>query len=460
MLIKRFLFVILVSVIIAGCGQQKLNLLILHTDQQSQWTVGAYGMDELRGPLTTPNLDALAEDGILFTNFFTNSGVCSPSRALMMTGCYATRNGVYRNNMVMSDIPTLATHLNEAGYLTGYAGKWHLSGNPKPGWAPRSYGWTDNQYMFNRGHYKKIEDLEGMSPKAYPYKIIGDENTYTTDWLTAKVIDFLRENQEKKFAYMVSYPDPHQPWQVREPYNSMYSPADMLVPESYSQRIDPLTEWHSEILTHHTKLSQKKLQKIKAMYSGSVHLLDHSIGKIIKELENLKLYDKTLIVFTTDHGEYMGEHGMLYKNNFFEAAYRLPFILRIPDGQKGSLNEHVFSMVDFMPGILNLLGIEPNEQVHGRDFSSLLTDEPLEWKEEAHVHHAVHNGAGLFTPDYYLLLYRTGEHLLFDRKNDPKELYNLYNDPEFELVIVEMTNRILEHHKLYNTPEWKWLGEL
>ncbi|MCK5821804.1 MAG: sulfatase-like hydrolase/transferase [Bacteroidales bacterium] len=460
MLLKRFLLIILVGSILAGCGQRKLNLLILHTDQQSQWTVGVYGLDDLRGPLTTPNLDALAEDGILFTNFFTNSGVCSPSRALMMTGCYAPRNGVYANDMIMSDIPTLATQLNDAGYTTGYAGKWHLSGMGHPGWEPDGYGWTDNRFMFNSGHYKKITEQEGENPKAHPYKVIGDKKSYTTDWLTNKTLEFIRTNRNTKFAYMVSYPDPHQPWEVREPFNSMFDPADMSIPDSYSQRIDPLTGWHADIVKSHKKLSQSKLQRIKSKYSGSVKLLDYNMGRIIDELKELDLYDKTLIVFTTDHGEYMGEHGMLYKNHFFETAYRLPMIVRIPDGDKEVVNSHIFSMVDFMPGILNLLGIEPNEEVQGRDFSRLLTDENVEWKEEAQIHHALHKGAGLFTPDYYLLLHRTGEHLLFDRKNDPKELYNLYNDPDLQLVIIEMTNRILEHHKLYNTPEWEWLGEL
>jgi len=457
--INRILFVFLVGVIVAGCGQRKLNLLILHTDQQSQWTVGAYGMDELRGPLTTPNLDALAEDGILFTNFFTNSGVCSPSRALMMTGCYATRNGVYSNNMVMSDIPTLATQLNDAGYTTGYAGKWHLSGTAKPGWEPDGYGWTDNRYMFNRGHYKKITDLDGENPKAYPYKVIGDEKSFTTDWLTNKTLEFIRAKQNERFAYMVSYPDPHQPWEVREPYNSMYAPSDMSIPESFSQRIDPQTGWHADIVKTHKNLSQAKLQRIKSMYSGSVNLLDYNMGRIIDELKELDLYDKTLIVFTTDHGEYMGEHGMLYKNNFYETAYRLPFILRIPDGEKEIVNDHIFSMVDFMPGILNLLGIEPNEEVQGQDFSSLLTEESTEWTEEAHVHHATHKGAGIFTPDYYLLLHRSGEHLLFNRVSDPYELYNLYGDPDFQSIVKEMTERIMEHHKLYDTPEWKWLSK-
>lgn len=455
---KIFLGVLLTfSLIMMSCGRGDINLLILHTDQQSQWTVGAYGLDDMRGPLKTPNLDALAQDGILFTNFFTNSAVCSPSRALMMTGCYATRNGVFSNNQVMNQIPTIASQLDEEGYATGYVGKWHLSGTAKPGWAPDSYGWTDNRYMFNRGHYKRITEEGGEHPQEHPYKDIGDETSFTTDWLTGKTIDFIRNHQNEKFAFMVSYPDPHQPWEVREPFNSMYSPEEMYVPESFSQRIDPQSGWHADIIAGHKGLSQKKLQRIKSMYSGSVNLLDNNAGQIIDELKKLDLYDKTLIVFTSDHGEYMGEHGMLYKNNFYETAYRLPLILHIPDGEKGQINNHVFSMVDFMPGILNLMGIEANVDVQGRDFSSIIIEDSVSWQDEAHVHHANHKGAGIFTPDYYLLLHQSGEHMLFNRKQDPKELYNLYTDPDYQQVVKDLTIRIMDHHKSLETPEWKWI---
>ena len=453
--ISLFLTVLLVS-----CTQKDLNLLIIHTDQQSQWTVGAYGMDELRGPLTTPHLDALAEEGILFTNFFTNSAVCSPSRALMMTGCYATRNGVYSNNMVMEHIPTLASQLAEAGYVTGYAGKWHLSGTAKPGWIPDSYGWEDNRFMFNRGHYKKITENDDGSLTAHPYKVIGDEKSYTTDWLTDKAIDFIDRNREVKFAFMVSYPDPHQPWEVREPFNSMYPEEEMSVPQSFIQYDNPLVDWHDSILKKHYKNNYpKKVRRFKAMYSGSVHLIDHNVGRLIDFLKESDLYNNTIVLFTTDHGEYMGEHGMFYKNQLFEAAHRLPLIMHLPGSSSGQVINNVFSMVDFMPGLLNLMGIVPDEGVHGRDFSMFL-DNVEGWEDWAHVHHSGHMGAGLFTKEYYLILHRSGEHLLFDRINDPEEMSNLYYDDEYQDVVEEMQAKIFEHHKRYGTPEYKWISRL
>lgn len=441
-----------------GCKPGHLNLLIVHTDQQARWTVGVYNEDELRGPLTTPNLDRLAKEGILFTNFFTNSAVCSPSRALMMTGCYATRNGVVDNNMVMVDLPTLADHLAAAGYKTGYAGKWHLSGTARPGWAPDPYGWVDNRYMFNRGHYKMIRMDASGNPEAISGQQPGDEESYTTDWLTDRAIEFIRGHQDDLFAYMVSYPDPHQPWQVREPFNSMYDPDMMSVPRSFFQTIDPLNNWHREMVEQYGILTAERLQRIKSMYSGSVNLIDYNVGIMLAELEQLDLLDQTMIVFTTDHGEYMGEHGLLYKNVFFEAAYRLPLIIRHPDMEAGQFNPHFIGMVDFMPGILSLLGLPVPEEIDGRDFALTFHEDP-DWNEEVIIHHSRHDGAGLYTPDYFLLLHRTGEDLLFDRIRDPEALHNIYYDPESRFIADSLSARIISHHRDLQTGEWVWLQE-
>ncbi len=456
---KKALILAIITLLVS-CKQKDLNLLIIHSDQQSQWTVGVYGFDELRGPLKTPNLDALAEDGILFTNFFTNSAVCSPSRALMMTGCYATRNGVYSNNMIMEKIPTLASSLKDAGYTTGYAGKWHLSGTAKPGWAPESYGWEDNRFMFNRGHYKKISENEDGSLKAHPYKVIGDEKSYTTDFLTDRAIEFIRDKKGEKFAYMLSFPDPHQPWEVREPFNSMYPDSLMSVPESYIHHDMPIIAWQDSLIQKHYKnVSPERIRRFKSMYSGSVHLIDYNVGRLISELKELGLYDKTLVVFTTDHGEYMGEHGMLYKNQFFETAYRLPLIIHNPDGKKDRVIRDVFSMVDFTPGILGLMGIDSQNDFHGSDFS-ITMDSDSEWVNEVYVHHANHTGVGIFTPEYYLIIHRSGENLLFDRVNDPGEMQNLYYNREYAKVVDELTEKVMAHHKEYVTPEYQWIKQI
>lgn len=169
------------------------NLLVIHTDQQSWWTLGVYGGSLIK----TPNIDRIGREGAILKNFFTNSAVCTPSRGCFLTGRYPHAHGAYTNNLSLNpDEITFAQVLQENGYDTGYSGKWHLDGKRRPGWVheDRGMGFADNYYMFNRGHWKKIEDssMGDAQPAVYNYKVIGDEKTYTTDWLTDKVIEYVK----------------------------------------------------------------------------------------------------------------------------------------------------------------------------------------------------------------------------------------------------------------------------
>ena len=211
------------------------NLLVIHTDQQSSWTLSCYD-DSL---VSTPHADRLAAEGARFTQFFTNSAVCTPSRGCFVTGRYPHCHGAYRNNIPLGrDQTTFAHVLQQTGYDTGYAGKWHLDGTPRPGWThpERSMGFADARYMFNRGHWKRIDDppMPQMEPVVHHYREIGDEHSFTTDWLAQKTIDFIQQPRDNPFCYMVSIPDPHTPFTVRPPYDSMYDPQQMPIPDSYS----------------------------------------------------------------------------------------------------------------------------------------------------------------------------------------------------------------------------------
>ena len=212
------------------------NLLVIHTDQQSWWTLGCYGGSLIE----TPNIDRLAHEGALFRDFFTNSAVCTPSRGCLVTGRYPHCHGAYTNNLPLNrDEVTFAHVLQGSGYETGYSGKWHLDGPLRPGWIhpERSMGFEDCRYMFNRGHWKKVIDkpMADMSPTVLPYDEIGDEETFTTDWLTRKTTGFVSRQRHSPFCYMVSIPDPHSPFTVRAPYDTMYRPEDLPVPATFSE---------------------------------------------------------------------------------------------------------------------------------------------------------------------------------------------------------------------------------
>jgi arylsulfatase A-like enzyme len=436
---------------------QRPNLLVIQTDQLSSWALSCYG-----GHLVpTPHIDALAEEGVRFDNFFANSAVCTPSRGSFLTGRYPHSHGAYRNGEALNeDEITIASVLSGHGYATGYAGKWHLDGVgyrivPKD----KAMGFEDCRYMIN-GHYKEVcEDAQG---DLHISANIGNETTYMTDWLADKTVQFLEQAPQQPFFFMVSFPDPHQPFKVRAPYDTMFSPDAMTIPASFYQ--ERLPDWADEDEWGRKRYfpldrphREQALRHIMAQYCGEVKCIDDNVGKIVRCLKQMGLFDNTLIVFTTDHGEYMGEHGLLEKNNLYETAYRIPLIMRctsiLPAGQ---VMQRFVSMVDMQQTLLGLLGVPPCGREQGRDASPLLRGEPIQWEDEVYIHPNDVPRAGIFTPEYELAYVGRGwkreqehefrDHVLFDRRSDPEQLHNRFGDPQAQDIVSELTDRIVRHH--------------
>ncbi len=437
------------------------NLLIIHTDQLSSWAVSAYAGQLTKTPnygkvlVETPNIDSLAKEGAILYNFFTNSAVCTPSRGCLVTGRYPHVHGAYRNNIEMNrDEMTIARILQNNGYETGYAGKWHLDGTPKPGWVSpeRSMGFSECRYMFNRGHWKKIVEQPEGDPEVSPYKVIGDTKTFTTDWLADKTIEFIEETRTKPFFYMVSIPDPHGPYTVREPYMSMYDPEDMTVPNTFEES--------STTGKPRRGKGTDSVKKNKAHYCGLVKCIDDNVGRILSSLRVKGILDDTIIVFTTDHGDYMGEHGLYGKNQWYRTAYRIPFLIRWPKKiHAGTVVDQFVTNVDVQQTLLGLIGIEPSGREQGRDASPLLRGEEIEWKDEAMIHHSSLESAGIFTPQYELVLKANGGHMLFDRLNDPEQTRNLCGKPEYRDIMRELAACIVEHNIAVDAPAVSWLKQ-
>jgi len=448
----------------AGAARQNNehpNLLIIHTDQLSSWAISAYAGQLTKTPnygkilVETPNIDSLAKEGAILHNFFTNSAVCTPSRGCLVTGRYPHVHGAYRNNIEMNrDEITIARILQNNGYETGYAGKWHLDGEPKPGWVKtnRSMGFADCRFMFNRGHWKKIVEQSQGNPEVSPYKVIGDAKTFTTDWLADKTIEFIANTRTKPFFYMVSIPDPHGPYTVREPYMRMYDPEDMTVPNTFEE--SPTGGKRKRVN------SRDSVKKNKAHYCGLVKCIDDNVGRILASLKDKDILDDSIIVFTTDHGDYMGEHGLYGKNQWYRTAYQIPFLVRWPKKiRAGTVVEQFVTNVDAQQTLLGLMGIEPSGREQGRDASPLLRGEKIEWKDEAMIHHSSLESAGIFTPKYELVLKASGQHMLFDRLNDPEQAKNLSGNSEYRDIMRGLAVRIVEHNVKVNAPAVLWLKE-
>ena len=191
-----------------------------------------------------------------------------------------------------------------------------------------------------------------------------------------------------------------------------------------------------------------------------VKLIDDCVGKMLDALREKGILDNTIVVFTSDHGEYLGEHGLMGKNQLYETAYRVPMLIRWPEKiAAGTRIDRMVGSVDFMPTILTLMGFEPCGREHGRDASALLRGEDTKWDDACHIHHD-RNRAGVFTPNYELAYVKGHDAILFDRKNDPDQVNNLFNVPEYREMIAVMTAHLAAHHASVDSPATEWLQSL
>ncbi len=451
------------------------DILIIYTDQQSTWSVSLLGAQDIN----TPNIDRIGREGAVLENFYTPCAVCTPSRGCFLTGQYPSQHGAYRNNVPLSEnAETFAQVLKKEGYQTGYAGKWHLAGPGKPQWMTEgeSKGFEDCRYMYNRGHWKRIDEPEQEDrPVVSPYfdgygaegkelSWIGDEKTYTTDWLCDKTMDFIRErDRNRPFLYMVGIPDPHTPFCVRKPYDSMFDPASLHLPDMYD-RFYP--EWLPEGMRcpdaapggNGPEEGRRRL----AQYLGEVKCIDDNVGRILKCLEKEGILDNTIVVFTSDHGEYMGEHGLWGKNCLYPSCYRVPFLIRWPERIRGGLRvSELVSAVDFKDTLLRLIGLEGSWTSNGRDASGLLSGRSdRNWENRIFINGMLFEEAGVMKERYYTVFRKDGLHMMFDMEKDPGQTRNLFHKEQYR-DIAEMAKReLLEHCREVGSPVLKWLSIL
>lgn len=476
---KVILPISLFSASIYGClAQQQPNIIVIHTDEHNFRTLGCYreclqndqafpwGKEAI---VETPNIDYLAHHGVLFTRCYATSPVSSPSRASFMTGLYPQHNGVWSNDMVLSEkAVTFGESLRQNGYATGYFGKLHINGKGRPEWHPeRDYGFTDNRYMYNRGHWKKIEDTpEGPAFITNAKVINTDEHTFPTDYLTTKSIEFINRHKEGAFCCMISFPDPHSENLVRPPYDTMYD--KMKFKEPPSALIDTVGRpaW-----SHGNNLKADQPEDM-AQYFGMIKCIDDNVGRILNSLKDNGILDNTIIVFTSDHGDMCRLHGLINKGVPLDDSARVPFIIYYPAGMRQGIRvKHVMSVADFTPSLLSFCNIQPAVEYDGRDLSALWKGEKLpeiykdivfmraitpkiksDWDESETAKRAMWVSA--VTPEYKLTYseYASDVPWLTDLKNDPDELVNCYFDPAYKEIVSRLATELKKYGEVYNDP--------
>ena len=448
----------------ASSNRKRPNLLIIHTDQHNFRTLGCYretlppeqafmwGKDAV---VETPNIDWIAHNGAICTRFYATSPVCSPSRATFVSGQYPQNTRVVANRIAMSDdVITFAEILRRDGYSTGYAGKWHLDGKRSPYWAPqRKFGFMDNRYMFNSGHWKQLEDTpKGPRVKVRKGKrpstsVTGaDEKSFTTDWLADRTVDFLRTTGDQPFCYMLSIPDPHGPDSVRAPYDTAYRGMTFSKPRTYSIPEQDTPDW----------ARAENFAYSQSQYFGMIKCIDDNVGKILACLRETKLIEDTLVVFTADHGDMRGEHNRENKGVPYEASARIPFVIYYPARIKaGTVVTQALGTVDFLPTILGLMDVATAGKEEGRDAAALFTGGKLPADQERTIF-VRGSGTGeedwvaAFTGRYKLIVSPHDDPWLIDMQQDPDELENVCLDPDYRETARSLARELLDYGRTFN----------
>lgn len=465
----------------------RMNLLVIQTDEQSFRTLGCY-RDRLPedqayvwGPgvrVETPHIDSLAARGALADRYYATSPVCTPSRAAFVTGRYPQNTGSIQNDLPLLDtMVTFAEVLRRAGYASGYAGKWHLDGDGKPQFGPtRQFGFEDNRYMFNRGHYKKLVE-DGKGPRVGPvnkkgeptYELDGaDEKSYTTDFLTTRAIEFIRTHRDRPFCYVLSLPDPHDPNTVRAPYDTMYQNLRFQLPQSARSEGEGLPGYAA---TLKNPFNNRQM----ALYFGMVKCIDDNVGRLLAALREAGLFERTVVVFTADHGDLCGEHGRHNKGVPMEGSARIPFVIAAPGViRPGTVVTAALGTVDFKPTILGLLGVRSDGSDEGRDASGLFTGQraPDSWKDITFVRIGGGRAAaatggdgeaaaagggwmGAFTRRHKFIVAPGASPALFDLESDPHELKNLLHSAAHREILRGLATELLAYARTHGEPHLK-----
>ncbi len=432
------------------------NVLIIKTDEHSFRTLGCYrklmtndqafvwgeGVE-----VKTPNLDRIANEGAICTSYYSACPVCTPARASFVTGLYPVHTGAPQNDMPMlNSVETFATVLQKEGYATSYVGKWHLDGQAKPGFAPaRKFGFADNRYMINRGHWKAIEHDENGKPfipnlsddndrQMVNVATTTDEN-YTTDFLTNRALEIIERDKNQPFCLFLSIPDPHDPNSVRAPYNKMFADVKFKDPKTMSEALLDKPYW--ALGRQEKELSQKHMQD----YFGMVRCIDDNIGRVLDYLDENGLAENTIVVFTADHGDLLYEHNRRNKGVPYEASVKIPFIIRWPAKiPAGKIIEKAYNGSDFAPTLLSMMGASKLKKFHGRDDAkSFVSNEKVVKSDElTYVSGPSGAWAGAFNSRYKFILTARDIPWLFDLEVDPDETKNFATDPKYAKIANEM----------------------
>lgn len=480
---------------------QRPNILFIFTDDHAVQAISAYGSKINK----TPNIDRIAEHGVVFVNSFCGNSICAPSRATILTGKLSHKNGLMNNQTDFDPSQmTFPKLLQKAGYQTALIGKWHLKSDPQ--------GFDHWEVLPGQGRYYNPEFITPEGEKKY----IG----YCTDIVTSLSLQWLRNRDKSKpFLLMCQHKAPHRNWAPGPKYLTMYD--DVQIPEpptlfdDYSNRSEVLKRNEMEIARHmmmgwdlkidgtgikdalgrdwdnpeYSRLTPEqkalwdaayepknkkflehmpegkdlvrwKYQRYVKDYLRCVASVDENIGLLLDYLESTGELENTLVVYSSDQGFYLGEHGWYDKRWMYEESLRMPLIMCWPARIKpGTRIVELVQNIDYAPTFLEAAGIKPPPDIQGDSLLPLLDEKNPDWRDTIYYHyyeqgeHNVPRHDGVRTSRYKLIhFYDDNDWDLYDLEKDPNEMRDVFDDPNYAEVRDMMMRRYRALRKQYDLP--------
>ncbi|MEK6647204.1 MAG: sulfatase-like hydrolase/transferase [Candidatus Firestonebacteria bacterium] len=454
------------------------NVLFIMDDQHNAKYLGCAGHPTVK----TPNIDSLANEGVRFTNAFCQTGICTPSRVSFLTGLYTHTHKVYGNGPgIPETLLSIGSYLQEYGYQTFASGKLHL-----PGWKGNGFQKFIESGLEPNSSYGKYLEKLNLKDKMDYFGIPSPDNptfpSYTvvcsksripvehslSSFEASEMIRFIeKRDKSKPFFGWLTFTHPHEPFPLPEPYASMYRLKDILLPPFKKEWWDKIPPEQKEwaITRGYDNFSEEELKICIAFYCGLISLVDWNIGRVLKRLKELGLEEDTVVIFSSDHGDFAGEHGWINKGFNYDAINKIPMILKFPKKfVKGEVRQQLVESVDIFPTICEVAKIPvpvtyPTRQenfvvpvVQGKSLLPLLLKDggAISGKEEIFTEWLF---AKTVRTKRYKLVFPssnfiqmsgkpfTGE--LYDLEKDPFEWSNLYYEKKYSKIHRELEYKIL-----------------
>jgi arylsulfatase A-like enzyme len=485
---KRMLTVVLVVVSILGAtssvvaapgkGKGQPNILFIMSDDHATAAIGAYG-SWLGKSAKTPNLDRLAKQGMRFTSALVTNSICTPSRAAILTGQYSHKNGVYT---LADPIDPSRVHighlLQRLGYQTAIVGKWHLINDPT--------GFDYWNILPGQGVYidPKLRPMGQKKPIEYAGK-------YSEDVITDLTMEWIKKRDKSKpFLAFCHYKAPHRPWDPAPRFADLYK--DEMIPEPPTLLDDLKGRSKAVAATRLTvgehmvqrdlqmaipkdlprdKLRQWAYQHYMKRYLACVAAVDENVGRLLDFLDREGLAENTIVIYTSDQGFFLGEHGFYDKRLMYEPCLTTPLLVRWPGHTKpGSVNDKMVLNIDHAPTFLDILGAPAAKEMQGKSYKALLEGATLkDWRTSMYYRYWMHLDGSHNVPacygvrtDRYTLIHYYGKGLnmkgaknidmppeweLFDRMKDPGQVRNVYSESSYAAAVKELTAELTRLRK-------------